>query len=135
MIMENAGLNVIKITGDSTIKTFLTLQGTATSTFIFQFRSPTKAGHAVLTLSGMTMNLIGGIQPENIYWNFKGKGGDVVITSMAQNQTVYGTFLAPDRNLTADHANVVGRLFAGGSGSSLNIHSGSHVTKPPHVSN
>jgi hypothetical protein len=44
---------------------------------------------------------------------------------------VYGNFLAPDRNLTADHAIVVGRLIAGGKGSSLSIHSGSKITKPP----
>jgi hypothetical protein len=82
----------------------------------------------------MTMNLIGGIQPGNIYWNFKGAGGDVVINSMGQGQTVYGNFLAPDRNLTADHATVLGRLIAGGSGSSLSIHSSSKVTTPPSVS-
>jgi choice-of-anchor A domain-containing protein len=130
-IIGNSALNVIKITGTSAIKTFLTLQGTASSVFVFNFTSTNKNP---LTLSGMTMNLIGGIQPGNIYWNFKGKGGDVTINAMAPGQTVYGNFLAPDRNLTADHAIVLGRLIAGGGGSSLSIHSSSKITTPPPVS-
>lgn len=130
-IIGNAGVNVIRITGDSTIKTFLTLQGTATSTFIFQFTSATTAGHSVLTLSGMTMNLVGGVQANNIYWNFNGHGGDINVTSMAVGQKVYGNFLAPDRNITVDHGIVLGRLIGGGSGSLLNIHSGSMVSSPP----
>ena len=130
IITGGAGLNVIRITGDSTIKTSLTLSGTSSSTFVFQFVSPTKAGHDVLTLSGMTMNLLGGVLPGSIFWDFNGAGGDVTITSMAPGQKVFGTFLAPDRNLTADHAIVDGRLIAGGNGSLLNIHSSSQITTP-----
>jgi hypothetical protein len=128
IIMGTSGLNVIRITGDSTIKTSLTLQGDPSSIFIFQFRSKTAPGKAVLTLSGMTMNLWGGVQPDNIYWVFNGKGGDVKINSMASNQTVYGNFLAPDRNVYVDHGNVVGRLIGGGKGSTLSIHSASKIT-------
>jgi hypothetical protein len=77
------------------------------------------------------MNLLGGVQPGNIFWDFNGPGGDVTISSMSSDQRVYGTFLAPDRNLTADHAIVEGRLIAGGSGSLLNIHSGSQISVVP----
>jgi hypothetical protein len=127
-VIGNSGLNVIRITGNSTIKTTLTLTGTASSVFVFQFVSLTSAGHAVLTLSGMTMNLAGGVLPSNIYWDFNGAGGDISITSMSASQTVYGIFLAADRNLLADHGNVVGQLIAGGNGSLLSIHSGSQIT-------
>jgi hypothetical protein len=128
-INGTAGVNVIRITGDSAVKISLTLSGTATSSFIFQFTSPTTAGHTILSLSGMTMN-IGAINPDNIYWDFNGLGGDVSITSMAAGQTVYGNFIAPDRNILSDHGIVVGRLIGGGSGSLLSIHSGSEITTP-----
>ena len=102
---------------------FLDITGSPSSSFIFQFVSPTTAGHDVLTLSGMTMNLMGGVQPDNIYWDFNGPGGDLTINAMASGQTIYGNFLAPDRNITGDHAIVDGRLIGGGSGSSLSIYS------------
>jgi hypothetical protein len=126
------GVNVIRITGDSSLKTSLTLTGTATSSFIFQFTSPTTPGHDILTLSGMTMN-IGSINPDNIYWNFNGLGGDVTINSIKNGQIVYGNFLAPDRNLTADQAVVNGRLIAGGRGSELSIHSSSQIIPEANV--
>lgn len=132
-IIGNAGLNVIRITGDSTIKTSLDIQGSASSTFVFQFTSGTSAGHDILTLSGMTMDLLGGVLPGNIFWDFNGLGGDVSINAMAANQTVYGTFLAPDRNFLGDHANIDGRVIAGGSGTLLNIHSGSQITNVPEI--
>jgi ice-binding like protein/putative adhesin/PEP-CTERM motif-containing protein len=129
-VIGNSGVNVIQITGDSAIKTFLDITGSPSSTFIFQFTSPTTAGHDILTLSGMTMNLMGGVQPGNIYWDFNGPGGDLSINAMSADQTVYGNFLAPDRNITGDHAIVDGRLIGGGSGSSLSIHSGSTISVP-----
>ena len=128
-IVGTSGVNVIRITGDSAVKISLTLSGTATSTFVFQFTSPTTAGDVILSLSGMTMN-IGSINPDNIYRDFNGLGGDVSITSMAAGQTVYGNFLAPDRNILSDHGIVDGRLIGGGSGSLLDIHSGSEITVP-----
>lgn len=132
-IVGGAGLNVIKITGDSTIKTFLDIQGSASSSFVFQFTSSTSAGHDILSLSGMTMDLLGGVQAGNIFWDFNGTGGDVSISAMADNQLVYGTFLAPDRNFLGDHANILGRVIAGGSGTLLNIHSGSNITNVPEI--
>lgn len=129
-IVGTPGLNVIRITGDSDVKISLALSGTATSAFIFQFTSPTTAGHKILNLSGMTMN-IGAINPDNIYWDFNGLGGDINVSGMAAGQVVYGNFLAPDRNITSDHGIVLGRLIGGGSGSSMSIHSGSQVTTQP----
>jgi hypothetical protein len=132
-VLGSGGVNVIRVTGDSSISggsSTLTLQGTASDIFIFQFTSPTTAGHDILNLSGVTMNITG-VNANNIYWDFAGLGGDVNISSGA---TVYGNFLAPDRNLTSDHGNVFGRLIAGGSGSLLNIHSTSHITVVPEPS-
>jgi choice-of-anchor A domain-containing protein len=126
-IVGNGGLNVIRITGDSALKISLTLQGTAADSWIFQF---TSSGKDVLKLSGMTMN-IGAINPDNIYWNFDDLGGDITINAMDTDQIVYGNFLAPDRNLTGDHAIVDGRLIAGGSGTLLSIHSSSQVIPEP----
>ena len=129
-IIGGPGLNVIRVTGDSTIKNSLTLQGTATSQFLFQFTSPTTTGHDILSLSGATMN-IGTINPDNIVWNFNGLGGDLNINAMAAGQKVYGNFLAPERNILSDHGIVEGRLIGGGSGQELSIHSGSEITQPP----
>ena len=84
-IVGTPGVNVIQITGDSALKISLTLSGTSTSSFIFQFTSPTTAGHDILSLSGMTMN-IGAINPDNIYWDFNGAGGDLFIKGMAVGQ-------------------------------------------------
>jgi hypothetical protein len=126
-IVGNGALNVIRITGDSALKISLTLIGTAADSFVFQFTSPTTAGHDILSLSGMTMN-IGSINPDNIVWDFNGLGGDLTIKAMAPGQVVYGNFLAPDRNILGDHDIVDGRLIGGGSGSSLSIHSTSDIT-------
>jgi hypothetical protein len=49
---------------------------------------------------------------------------------MAAGQTVYGNFLAPDRNITGDRAIVNGRLIGGGSGTLLSIHSSSQISVP-----
>src|SRR5437870_5018830 len=67
-IVGGAGLNVIRITGDVTLKTSLNITGSASSTFVFQLTSSTADGHDVLTLSGMTMNLSGGVLADSILW-------------------------------------------------------------------
>jgi hypothetical protein len=129
-IVGNGGLNIIDITSTSALKISLTLTGTASDRFVFVFTdTTTTAGHDVLSLSGMTMN-IGSINPDNIDWVFNGLGGDLSISSMAVGQTVYGNFIAPDRNILSDHGIINGRLIGGGSGTLLNIHSGSEITVP-----
>jgi hypothetical protein len=96
--------------------------------FVFQFTSSTGDGHDVLTLSGMNMTLEGGVTGENILWNFDGIGGGIDIQSMSSGSTVYGTFLAPDRDILSDHGIVEGRLIGGGSGNEVSVHSGSEIT-------
>lgn len=133
-IVGNGGLNVIRVTGDITLKTSLTLQGTASDQFVFQLTS-NDPGHVVLTLSGMTMNLVGGVTAGNIIWDMNGVGGSIAITSMASNQTVYGTFLAPDRTILVDQGIIDGRVIGGGgpdakANDTISIHSSSQITAP-----
>jgi hypothetical protein len=125
-IIGNGGMNVIQITGDVTLKTTLTLQGTASDSFIFQFTANDATSAKQLTLSGMSMNITG-VNANNIYWVFNGTGGQLAITS---GSIVYGNFLAPDRGITVDHGTIVGRVIGGGSGTELNIHSGSTIDVP-----
>jgi len=122
VIVGNGGLNVIRITGLVALKVGLTISGSSNDKFVFQITSGV-SGH-VLTFSGMTMTLVGGVDSENIVWNLAGKGGDVQITSGAK---VFGTFLAPKRSITVDHGDVTGRIIGGGGGQFVNIHSGSHI--------
>lgn len=125
------GLNVIRITDDVVLKTFLTISGFPDSCFIFQLTSSTSDGHDVLNLSGMSMFLSGGVLSDNILWNMNGLGGGLNIKGMAASQSVYGTFLAPDRDILSDHGVINGRLIGGGSGNEVSIHSGSTVNAPP----
>ncbi len=121
-----SGLNVIRISDPVTLKKGLTINGPSDATFVFQLTT-SATGH-ILTLSGMTMTLTGGFQPGNLLWDLNGLGGDVVISSGA---VVYGTFLAPDRQMLGDHAIIpTGRLIGGGSGTFLSVHSTSQVIVP-----
>ena len=55
---------------------------------------------------------------------------------MADNELIYGTFLAPDRDIVLDHGNVLGSIIGGGNPLSkigLSIHSGSEVSVPSRV--
>jgi hypothetical protein len=133
-----AGLNVIRVTGDVTLKKSLTLNGPANAQFVFQLTAADAASAKTLTLSGMDMFLTGGVTGDNILWDLHGGGGQIAITSMADTQTVYGTFLAPYRSITVDHGIIDGRVMAGGSpnpvggdANFLSIHSGSQITQPP----
>jgi hypothetical protein len=128
VIIGNGGLNVIRITGDVTLKQTLTLQGNASDSFIFQFTSGTGDGHDVLELSGMQMILAGGVQADNVVWNLSNTGGGVSIHG--GGTLVYGNFLAPDRDIHVESSIVLGRLIGGGSGNLLDVHSTSTVTAP-----
>jgi Ice-binding-like len=127
-----AGLNVIQVTGPVSISggsTSLNFSGPSNAQFVLQLTdSTTTPGHNVLNLSGLTMNLKGGLTSDNILWNLKGSGGDINISS--GTALVYGTFLAPDRNITVDNADVFGRVIGGGEGNQLIIHSSSTITGP-----
>lgn len=131
-----AGLNVIRVTGDVTLKKTLTLNGPANSQFVFQLTASDAASAKTLTLSGMSMFLTGGLTGDNVLWDLSGGGGQIAITSGAN---VFGTFLAPYRSFTGDHMNdALGRVIAGGSPNPvggdenfLSIHSGSTINQPP----
>lgn len=129
VIVGNGGVNVIEITGSVALKETLTLKGGASDSFVFQL---TTSGKDPLVLSGMNM-ILDGITADNILWDLHGTGGDITITSMAANQTVYGTFLAPYRNIYSDHGIIDGRLIGGGNGSELSVHSGSEINSPSPV--
>lgn len=120
-----AGLNVIRITGDVALKNSLTINGPAGSSVVFQLTANDAPSAHELTLSGVQMNLTGGIQAADIVWNLNGLGGNIEISSGA---VVDGIFLAPDRAITSDHGDVLGELIGGGSGTLLSVHSGSEIT-------
>lgn len=133
VIVGNGGLNVIRITGDVTLKKGLTLQGSSSDEFVFQLTASDAPSAATLTLSGMVMSLSAGVNIGNIYWDLNGLGGGVAISSGA---IVYGTFLAPDRGFLVDNATVTGRVIGGGGyqdshSNSLSIHSSSTINSPP----
>jgi hypothetical protein len=132
-IVGNGGLNVIRVTGDVTLKTSLTLQGGPLDKFVFQLTASDATSAKTLTLSGATMNITG-VNPDNILWDLRGVGGSIAITSMSASQTIYGTFLAPDRAILVDSGNIVGRVIGGGGpdshSDSVSVHSGSSITIP-----
>src|SRR5437868_14080174 len=70
---------------------------------------------------------ITGVNPNHIYWDFNGPGGNLLISSAAM---VYVNLLAPDRAITVDQGTVLGRVIGGGSGTLLEIHSSSTITMP-----
>ena len=82
VIVGNGGLNVIRITGDVTLKKGLTLRGGANDVFVFQLTASDATSVHELTLSGMTMTL-DGVNAANILWDMNGTGGGVVISSGA----------------------------------------------------
>jgi hypothetical protein len=133
VINLNSGLNVIRVLNSVQISgggTTLTLNGAANSSVVFQLVS---SGQGVdLTLSGTTM-ILNGITAGNIVWDLNGfssQKNDVTISSGA---TVYGIFLAPQRNVIIDHGDITGEILGGGLNSDpgVSIHSGSTVTMPP----
>lgn len=123
----NHGMNVVQVTSAVTLKQGFTLNGFADSAVVFQIISVATPGHVVLTLSGTSMQLNGGIQAGNILWSLNGTGGDVSISSGAN---VQGIFLAPDRNFLVDNANVLGQIIGGGLSMDVSIHSSSTITMP-----
>ena len=57
------------------------------------------------------MSLVGGVTAGNLLWDLSGSGGDVTISSKSN---VYGTFLAPYRNILVDGSTVNGNVMGGG---------------------
>jgi len=132
VIVGNGGLNVIRITNAMTLKTTLTLQGTPSDSFVFQLTSSDAPSAKTLTLSGLNM-ILTGVSAGNILWDLNGLGGEVVISS---GSIVDGIFLAPDRGLEVDNANVTGAVLGGGGyqdshSNFISVHSSSTITLVP----
>jgi PEP-CTERM motif len=132
-IVGNGGLNVIRITGDVTLKTTLTLQGTANDSFVFQLTAADAVSAHTLTLSGLDMNLTGGLLAQNVLWDMNGLGGGIVISS---GSVVEGIFLAPDRGVLVDASTVTGSVIGGGGyqdahSNLMSVHSTSTINSVP----
>jgi len=133
IFVGNGGLNVIRITNAITLKTTLTLQGTASDSFVFQMTSADAPSAKTLTLSGLAMSLTGGLTAGNVLWDLNGLGGQVVISS---GSVVQGLFLSPDRGVTVDNASITGAVLGGGGyqdshSNLISVHSSSTITMVP----
>jgi choice-of-anchor A domain-containing protein len=124
-----SGLNVIQINHRISISgggSTLTLNGQADSSVVFQLLS---SGEGVdLNFSGTTM-ILNGITPGNIVWNLDGLSAQKNDVTISSGATVYGIFLAPQRNVVIDHGHVTGAVIGGGQSSDpgLSIHSSSTI--------
>jgi choice-of-anchor A domain-containing protein len=120
-ITGGPGSNVISLAGVNMVKGTLTISGSASSLFIINVTG-------AFNFSSATMVLTGGVQPNNIIWNFIGPGGDINI--FKPGTQAYGTFLAPYRNMIQDHATLNGRYIGATGGLSIKIHSAATVICP-----
>lgn len=85
-ITGTGGLNVIRVTGSVGLSggsTTLHLVGTPLDQFVFQLTVVEGTSAHSLTLSGVTMDLSGGLTPGNIVWNMNGVGGGIQIKADA----------------------------------------------------
>jgi hypothetical protein len=120
-ITGGAGTNVISLAGVNLVKGTLTLSGSPNSLFIINVTGG-------FNFSSSQMVLAGGVQPNNVIWNFIGAGPDVNI--FKPGTVAYGTFLAPFRNIIQDHATLSGRYIGASGGLSLKMHSAATVICP-----
>lgn len=121
--------NAVSISGGSTTLNLSCPVGSCS--VVFQLKA-TGTVKNVLTLSGTTMNLSGGINPADVVWNLNGNAfspSDTGVT-ISSSATVIGTFLAPNQGILVDNATVEGEVIGGGNGQQLSIHSSSKVTVP-----
>ena len=113
--------NVISLAGVNLVKGTLTISGSASSLFIFNVTGG-------FNFSSSKMVLAGGVQANNIIWNFIGPGADIDIFKPGTEAS--GTFLAPYRNITQDHTTLNGRYIGATGGLTLKMHSAATVTCP-----
>jgi hypothetical protein len=120
-ITGGPGVNVVSVAGVDMVKKTLTISGSASSVFIINVTGG-------FNFSSSSMVLAGGVQPNNIIWNFIGPGEDIDI--FKTGTVAAGTFLAPYRNITQDHATLNGRYIGASNGLTLKMHSAATVTCP-----
>jgi choice-of-anchor A domain-containing protein len=120
-ITGGPGMNVIRLGGVNLVKGTLTISGTSSSLFVINVLGG-------FNFSSSQMKLVGGVQPNNIIFNFIGAGPDVNI--FKDGTQVYGTFLAPFRNIIQDHASITGRYIGAANGLFLKMHSAATLVCP-----
>jgi hypothetical protein len=121
VISGGPGLNVVSLAGVNLVKGTLKISGSASSLFVINVTGG-------FNFSSSQMLLAGGVQPNNIIWNFIGPGADVNIFKTVT--VAFGTFLAPFRNIIQDHATLTGRYIGASNGLTLKIHSAATVICP-----
>jgi choice-of-anchor A domain-containing protein len=121
VISGGPGLNVISLAGVNMVKGTLKISGSASSLFVINVTGG-------FNFSSSQMALVGGVQPNNIIWNFIGPGDDVNIFKTVT--VAYGTFLAPFRNIIQDHATLTGRYIGASNGLTLKMHSAATLICP-----
>ena len=120
-ITGGPGMNVISLGGVNMVKKTFTISGDPSSLFVFNVSGG-------FNFSQSNMVLSGGVQPNNIIWNFIGPGADINIFKTGTQ--AYGTFLAPYRNMIQDHATLNGRYIGATGGLTLKMHSAATVICP-----
>jgi choice-of-anchor A domain-containing protein len=127
----HSGLNVIRFTGNVAISGgTLNIVGPADSQWVFQMQG---TGSNPLSLSGTSMN-IGDINPDNMLWSVSGTLSGVV--NITNGATLFGTILAPFRDITVQGSNatVNGAIIGGRrNGGTVQVHSSGRVILPENV--
>jgi choice-of-anchor A domain-containing protein len=122
-ITGGSGMNVVRVAGVNMVKGTLTISGPADALFVINV---TDGGG--FNFSSSKMVLAGGVEANDIVWNFIGDGADIDI--FKDVTVAYGTFLAPYRNILQDHANVSGRYIGATGGRTLKLHSAATLACP-----
>ena len=112
--------NVILLNSLDLVKETLTLSGGADDFFLFNVTNG-------FSLNGSLIVLDGGLTSDHVLFNFSETGtGDVDI--FKDTSIAYGTFLAPNRDVTLDKATLYGAILSGGK---IVVHSGAQLTFTP----
>ena len=118
IIHGNGGQNVISVNSIDLNGANLTLAGGANDLFVINVTGDFQLSHAQIVLSGISLN--------NVLFNVIGTGNTVDFHKA--DTAVFGTVLAPDRDLIVDNAGLVvhGAIIA----NNITIHSGGQVQGP-----
>ena len=117
-IVGNGGQNVISVDSIDLNGGNLTLSGGANDVFVINISGNFQLSHAQIVLSGVSL--------DNVLFNVIGTGPTVVFHK--EDSVVFGTVLAPDRDLIVDNTGLVvhGAIIA----NEITIHSGGQVVGP-----
>ena len=120
-IVGSGGQNVISVNSIDLNGANLTLSGGANDVFVINISGDFLLSHAQIVLSGVSL--------DNVLFNVTGTG--TTVDFHKQDTAVFGTVLAPDRDLIVDNAGLVvhGAIIA----NNITIHSGGQVSGPSAV--